>query len=613
MEQNVKQKNSIGYLFKIANFSKKSWVFSLICSIAGILLEAVPFISVYFIVSHVLENTNTPQLLTKDVFLFWGGLALVCLALSVMCTLIGGYVAHKHTFKLILEVRKKLLMHLGSLPMGYFTSTSTGEIQKNFESGMGKIESVLSHGIPNLAGAAPLLISLLIALFVLNPWLGLALLVPIVTAFAIQISAFSGEDMRNTAVENGEKSGKMNKYFNEFLKGITVIKIFGAGNQGVENLKNSVTDYEQFLLKFTKKIAMPYSVFKVLMLSMLTFVLPAATGLILLYGGEQQFILTILMFLIIIPCLYSPIMELIQLGTQIQESNVAIEQIENILNISPLPQASNPKEVNGYDISFEDVSFSYQNASDPLKRWALKNVSFTANVGTITALVGPSGGGKSSAGQLLCRFWDVNDGKITIGDVDIRNIPIDTLMDSIAFVFQDTFLFSGSVYENIAMNRPVSKEQVEQSAKNAMCHDFITNLPNGYDTKLGDGGHHLSGGEAQRIAIARAILKDSPIVVLDEATAFTDADNEAIIQKALNRLLKGKTVIMIAHRLSTIQNADAIIVMEKGEIKEKGRHESLLEENGIYKNLWEIQNKTQTWALGKSTNATSVTITGGTV
>ena len=599
------RKGNVSYLFDVAGLSPLRWKLSIVSSMAGILFEAIPFISVYFIINHVLQNQQTPELMQSRVFIFWGAFALGALAISTVCTLVGGYHAHKSTFSLILNVRKRILSHLGTLPMGFFSSTSTGEIQKQMEAGMGKIEKLLSHSIPNLIGAAPLVVSLLITLLILNVWLGLALLVPFVTAFLVQSTAFKGRRMRETAVEMSGKLGVMQRHFNEFLRGITVVKIFGQDNKNSQTLEQSVSDYESCMLRFTKRVSMPYSIFKVLMLTALTFVLPAATVLISLYGTELHLVLTILMFMIVTPCLYSPILELMQLGANLQDAAVSVDQIKSLLDQKPMTERSLCMRPKAYDISFCDVSFSYQDASDPRRRWALRNVSWKAEPGTVTALVGPSGSGKTTAAQLLCRFWDVNAGEIRIGGVDIRDMPLTDLMDSVSFVFQDTFLFSKSVFDNIAMSRPVSYVQVEQAARDAMCHDFIQALPRGYETELGDGGVHISGGEAQRIAIARALLKDSPIVVMDEATAFTDADNETLIQQALGRLLKGKTVITIAHRLTTIQKADQILVFRNGQIIQAGRHGDLLNEDGLYQKLWRIQNETRVWSIGTGRGAQS--------
>ena len=249
------------------------------------------------------------------------------------------------------------------------------------------------------------------------------------------------------------------------------------------------------------------------------------------------------------------------------------------------------------ELSFQDVSFSYQKAADPLRRMALEHVTMHIPAGSFAALVGPSGGGKSTAGQLLARFWDVESGSISIGGKDIRDYSTKALMNTVAFVFQDTYIFAESVYDNIAMYQNVTQEAVEYAAKAARCHDFIQALPKGYHTKLGDGGHKLSGGEAQRIAIARAILKSAPIVVLDEAMAFTDAENELALREGMAELLKGKTVLMIAHRLYSIQDADMIFVLENGRLKESGTHKDLIQKHGLYAHLWDIQNETESWRM----------------
>ncbi len=598
--QNERRKSNIGYLFEIASEKRTAWTISLLGSVIGILCEVIPFASVYFIVRHVLEGYASANQLDKGIFLFWGVFALVAIALGVLCTLVGGYGAHRSAYKLLYGIRGRLTSYLGTLPLGYFQTTGTGDIQKMMNGGMGKIENLMAHTIPNLIGAAPLFISMLVTMFILNPWLAGGVLVPIIIAFVIQAIAFSGQKNKQRMMEMSTKAGRMNNRFNEFLRGIAVVKIFGQDQSGVREVTDSVTDYRDFFLLFCKRVSIPFSLFKVAILSTTTFVMPVAAALIAIYGGESRLVLTILMFLIVTPCLYSPIMELMQLQPNILEAAVAIDEIESVLNTAPLQEPEKEQTPGGYDIAFDNVSFSYQKADDPLRRWALADVSFQVPKGSVTALVGPSGGGKSTAGQLIPRFWDVMRGAIRIGGVDVRDMSTSTLMDSVAFVFQDTFLFSGTGRDNIAMNRPVDVKAVEQAAIAARCHEFIEQLPDGYETRLGDGGHHLSGGEAQRIAIARAIIKDSPIVVLDEATAFTDADNEALIQDALSNLLRGKTVIIIAHRLATIRGADQIVVLAQGKIAERGTHDDLMNQGGLYQRLWQLQNEAKNWTMNAS-------------
>lgn len=590
------QKRGIGYLFSLSGVKASGWYASIFSSVLGTLLEAFPYVAIYFVIQTVLTCTAAGETLDAAAVSLWGVLTLLCLLASILCTAIGGYGAHKAAYNLVYHLRGRVLSHIGLLPMGFFASHSTGELQKQMESEMNKIEQKVSHSIPNMIGAAPLLFGLLASMFLLNIWMALAVLAVLILAFVIQGLVYGSKQSQQFAVDTSKKQGEMNRWFNEYLRGISVVKIFGGG-QKFQKLNESIITYRDHMLDFTRRVAVPFSLFKVLTLSFLTFVLPVATLLISLYGGDLKLVLTILMFLIVTPCLYSPLMELMRFSVELQEANVAIEQIDQLLKTEPLHERSHPEVPNSFDVSFEDVSFSYQSASNPMRQWALRNISFTAPIGGVTALVGPSGGGKSTAGQLLCRFWDVTEGSIRIGGINIQDISLGTLMDCVAFVFQDTFLFSSSVYENITMNRQISREKVEAAAKAAMCHDFIMALPNGYDTKLGDGGHHLSGGEAQRIAIARAILKDAPIVVLDEATAFTDADNETLIQQALHKLLIGKTVFMIAHRLATVQKADQILVLHEGAIVQNGTHEELIVHKGLYQKLWDIQNEVAGWQL----------------
>lgn len=598
-----RRSGNIAYLFSLAEEKPRGWYRSIVLNIIGIVAEAIPFIAIYFIVRHFLEATSSGTDLESSKLWFWSAITAGSFVLSITCTLMGGYEAHKSAFRLIYGLRRTMLSRLGNLPMGYFASSSTGEIQKQMESNMSKVEQLMAHNIPNLIGSGPLVIALLLSMFILNAWLGLAVLIPVAIAYIVQGAVMSSKKNRQNAVEGSQKLGDMNRWFNEYLRGISVVKVFGGEGRSFEKLHQSINNYLDYMLNFIKKTSMPFSLFKVLMLSVLSFVLPVATLLISVYGGELQLVLTILMFLIITPCLYSPVLEIMRLGVETQQANVAIDQIEALVEMQPLAESPHPQIPQNFDVRFEDVSFSYQSASDPMRRFAIENLSFQAKTGTVTALVGPSGGGKSTVGQLICRFWDVTQGVVSIGGIDIRDISLSTLMDIIAFVFQDTFIFSSTVYENIAMNRETDFQSVEAAAKAAMCHDFIMALPNGYETKLGDGGLHLSGGEAQRIAIARAILKDSPIVVLDEATASTDADNEAMIQKALNRLLSDKTVIVIAHRLATIQTAGQILVLKDGRLAEQGVHSELVTAKGIYHSLWSIQHQTQQWEIGKQAAA----------
>ena len=350
-------------------------------------------------------------------------------------------------------------------------------------------------------------------------------------------------------------------------------------------------------MRLYKRVTPFYEGYKTIILSLLAVVLPVGTLLIFQTPGNSSVLLAVIMGLILTPAICAPLMELVNYGTRMGEITVALHNIDEIMKKEPVPEPVSSVMPDSFDVEFHNVSFSYQDTSDPFHTLALKNVSFKAPQKQMTALVGPSGSGKSTIGQLTSRFWDVTSGKITIGGVDIRDIAPAHLMDCVSFVFQDTYIFSDTVLGNITMNRPAKQEQVVAAARAAQCHDFIMQLPKGYETRIGSGGLGLSGGEAQRLAIARAIFKDCPIVVLDEALAFTDAENENLIQKAIDTLIMDRTVLIIAHRLPSIQNADQILLLDKGEIKERGIHASLMSEDTLYHRLWRVQNEVDAWSI----------------
>ena len=374
-------------------------------------------------------------------------------------------------------------------------------------------------------------------------------------------------------------------------------KIFGRPDAAALRLTGIIEKNRGHWLAYLKRVTPIYGAYKTITVSVLAFIL--ATGCVLLYRnpGDHDLMLEVLMFLIVGPAVISPLMELVEFGADLRNLSVRMDQIDDIMKLEPVPEGTCETVPYSPDLAFRDVSFSYQKAADPLRRMALEHVTMEIPAGSFAALVGPSGGGKFTAGQLLARFWDVESGSIAIGGKDIRDYTTKTLMETVSFVFQDTYIFAESVYDNIAMHREVSREAVERAAKAARCHEFILSFPDGYDTRLGDGGHKLSGGEAQRIAIARAILKNAPIVVLDEAMAFTDAENELALREGMAELLRGKTVLMIAHRLYSIRDADCIFVLDNGHLAESGTHGELLEKNGQYAHLWAIQNETEAWQM----------------
>lgn len=459
------------------------------------------------------------------------------------------------------------------------------------------MENIIAHDVSNIFGAGLLLAALAVLMFSLNIPLALTIFIAFVLAFLIQFSAFGGKQGQKIWSDLNRSSTELDAAFSEYVAGMEEEKIFGRPETAARRLTGLVDKNREHWKVYLKRVTPIFGAYKTITISVLSFLLVSGCALLYLHPGDHELMMELLMFLIVGPACISPLMELVEFGADLRNLAVRMDQIDEVLNMQPISEGTETAPKGGAEIVFQDVSFSYQNAADPLRRMALDHLTMEIPAGSFAALVGPSGGGKSTAGQLIARFWDVESGSITVAGRDIREYSTEALMNTIAFVFQDTHIFAESVYDNIAMHRKVHREDVKRAAKAARCHDFILTLPKGYDTKLGDGGHKLSGGEAQRIAIARAILKDAPIVVLDEAMAFTDAENELALREGMAELLKGKTVLMIAHRLYSIQDADCIFVLENGKLREHGSHTELLKANGLYAHLWAIQNETESWQM----------------
>ena len=527
----------------------------------------------------------------------WAGITLASIAVGIVLSIIGSFVCHSCAFHALYDLRMRILNHMGRLNLGFFTGGQSGAVQKTMNDNIEKMENIIAHDVSNLIGAGLLLVSLSVLLFSINVPLALTIIAALVLAFIIQFSAFGGKRGQKIWTDLNRSSTELDAAFSEYVSGMEEEKIFGKPETAALRLTNLIEKNRKSLMAYLKRVTPIYGAYKTITLSVLAFLLAVGCVLLYLNPGDHSLMMELLMFLIVGPAVISPLMELVEFGADLRNLAVRMDQIEDVMKMEPIAEGTCDTPPVSAELSFQDVSFSYQKAADPLRRMALEHVTMHIPAGSFAALVGPSGGGKSTAGQLLARFWDVESGSISIGGKDIRDYSTKALMNTVAFVFQDTYIFAESVYDNIAMHQNVTREEVERAAKAARCHDFIQALPESYHTKLGDGGHKLSGGEAQRIAIARAILKNAPIVVLDEAMAFTDAENELALREGMAELLKGKTVLMIAHRLYSIQDADMIFVLENGRLKESGTHKDLLQKHGLYAHLWDIQNETESWRM----------------
>lgn len=591
------KKNAVLRAFQTAQCSSARYILGVACSSVSILLSGVPFYTIYQIVRIFLEASLNNTAVDVSAAWLWAGITLASIVIGIVLSIIGSFICHSCAFHALCGLRMRILNHMGRLNLGFFTGGQSGAVQKTMNDNIEKMESIIAHDVSNLIGAGLLLVSLSVLLFSINIPLTLTIVTVLVLAFIIQFSAFGGKRGQKIWTDLSRSSTELDAAFSEYVSGMEEEKIFGKPEAAALRLTNLIEKNRKSLMAYLKRVTPIYGAYKTITLSVLAFLLAVGCVLLYLNPGNHGLMMELLMFLIVGPAVISPLMELVEFGADLRNLAARMDQIEDIMKMEPIAEGTCDTPPVSAELSFQDVSFSYQKAADPLRRMALEHVTMHIPAGSFAALVGPSGGGKSTAGQLLARFWDVESGNISVGGRDIRDYSSKALMDTVAFVFQDTYIFAESVYDNIAMHQNVTREEVERAAKAARCHDFIQSLPEGYHTKLGDGGHKLSGGEAQRIAIARAILKNAPIVVLDEAMAFTDAENELALREGMAELLKGKTVLMIAHRLYSIQDADMIFVLEGGKLKEQGTHQELLQKDGLYAHLWAIQNETENWRM----------------
>ena len=463
-------------------------------------------------------------------------------------------------------------------------------MDENIES----IEKFIAHQFPDFVASLVAPLVLVILLLAIDWRYGVVSLLGIILAFVVQFLGFNGnakEKMHHYQVAQED----MNSASVEYIRGMPEIKAFNQTADSFRRLSKSITDYTSFVLEYAMGWQNCMPGFTTIIHSIYLLLIPVGIFIGMGTGDYRSYSLTFIFYLVLVPAISGVLNKIMYISESFTQIDGNVERMEEILSISALPDQDGGTAEQGHNIEFDHVSFSY--GTDTSVK-ALDSVSFMARQGEVTAIVGPSGGGKSTIANLISRFWDVTEGCIRIGGVDIRKIPQAELMRQVSFVFQDTFLFKQSILDNIRMGNPAaSKAQVIEAAKAAQCHDFIEKLPDGYHTMIGAAGIRLSGGERQRIAIARAIIKDAPIIVLDEATAFSDPENEYLIQKAFEKLIKNKTVIMIAHRLSTIRNADQILVMEHGQLIEQGTHDTLMEQQGKYAQMWSSYMESISWKI----------------
>ena len=578
----MKKPSNLSQLMGYAGGHRYLTYLSLVLSAVSAVLALFPFVFLFFIIREVLEVA--PDYAQAAQVVHNGWMAVLFAVLSILVYICGLMCSHLSAFRIAGNIRKALMAHIAELPLGFIGEMGSGKIRRIVNDSSAATETYLAHQLPDMSAAITTPICMMVMLFLFDWRFGLVSLVPIVLGFASMFKMTGpgmAKDMNNEAVE--------------YVRGVPVVKTFGQTVHSFKRFKGTIDNYYKYCIGYCKKCRPPMLAYTVFINSAFAFLIVLA---LILAGGEaigQSVLLNFLFYVIFTPIIATAMSKVMYMSENGMIVADALSRIHSILDVEPLPEPSSGKAPTDNSVTLEDVTFRYQNAAED----ALKGVTLRVDAGETVALVGPSGGGKTTVAGLISRFWDVTGGAIQIGGVNVKDIPKETLMDTVAYVFQDSRLLKASILENVRLSRPdASRQEVEQALHEAQCDDIIAKLPQGMDTVIGTKGVYLSGGEQQRIAIARVMLKNAPILILDEATAFADPENEALVQKAFERLSKGKTVIMIAHRLTTVRNADRIFVLREGRVEETGAHDSLVGKNGLYAKMWQDYQTSVSWKVG---------------
>ncbi|MFT4145422.1 MAG: ABC transporter ATP-binding protein [Mobilitalea sp.] len=600
MEQKIgkkkEPKKGMGRLMELAATKKPLMISSVILSALSSIASFIPYIMMFYIIREIIlvypeySNLDTAKVITYG-WLGFGGIIVNILLYfaALMCS-------HLAAFGTLYELKINFASHLAKVPLGFHVIVGSGKLRKIMDDNIEKIEGFIAHMLPDLVASFVAPIVMLVILLSVDFRFGLAAILGIIIAFIIEFIAYGNDGAKNMMKNYQNSLEEMNNASVEYIRGISVVKAFKQTVYSFRRLHDTITNYTKIVIPYTLSWENYMSGFITVINNIYLFLLPVG----ILIGSNtkdyKEFSVTFMFYILFVPSIASIMLKIMYVNTKSMQIISGVDRMDEVLEKPVLPQPEIGEKVNRFDIQFDKVSFRYQEDSE-----AISAVSFQAKQGEITAIVGPSGGGKSTIAHLIPRFFDVTDGEIKIGGVDIRKMNTEYLMQQVSFVFQDVFLFKQSIMENIRMGNPLATDdEVMKAAKAAQCHDFIVKLPKGYQTVIQSEGVYLSGGEKQRIAIARAIVKAAPIIILDEATAFADPENEYLIQRAFEKLIKEKTVIMIAHRLSTIKNADKILVMDKGTLIEQGTHKELVELQGKYYSMWELYTRSISWKMDRS-------------
>lgn len=579
----MKKKSGLSQLLEYAGRHKYLTYMSWLLSAASAFVALVPFYFIWRIIKDILSGADG-SIVGCGIYAVLAAFVSMVLYVAALCC------SHISAFRIASNLRKRVISHIASLPIGIIESEGSGKLRKTVNEASGAAETYLAHQLPDKAGAVVTPIGLLALLLIFDWRLGLLSLAPIILGFVI-MAAMTGTKMQEKVNEYQNSLDNMSNEAVEYVRGIPVVKTFGQTVYSFKRFKQTIDDYSKWTISYTKDLRMPMICYTTAINGVFAFLVLGA-ALFTKNGVTASFLLDLMFYIIITPVISLTLTKIMYMSENEMIVDDALSRINVVLEYDPLSAAENKTVINDCSIELENVVYSYDNNKN-----ALDGISLKIEQGKTAAFVGPSGGGKSTLAALITRFFDPKSGCVKIGGIDIRDIPKEELMNTISFVFQNSRLIKGSILENVRLGRPdATKEEVMSALKNAQCDDIIEKLPNGIDTVIGS-GIYLSGGEQQRIAIARAMLKNSPILIFDEATAFADPDNEVRVQNSITNLAKDKTVIMIAHRLTAVKNADIIFVINNGKIAENGKINELIENKGLFEKIWNDYQTAVEWRV----------------
>ena len=584
----MKKQSSLARLFAYAGNYKYLTILSWILSVISAWIALVPFYYIWKIIREVLNAA--PDYSQAERLSSYGWSAVLSALLSMVIYIGALMCSHIAAFRVQANMRSEMMHHIVTLPLGFMDSEGSGKIRKTVNECSAATEAYLAHQLPDQAGAYATPVGLLVLLLVFDWRLGLLSLIPVGLAFLI-MGSMMGKKMEQKMKEYQNALEEMSSEAVEYVRGIPVVKTFGQSVFSFKRFRTSIEKYEKWTIAYTEDLRIPMVAYTTIINAVFTILIAAA----FFFTASNTFLLNLLFYIIITPIITVTLNKIMFSSENKMIVADALARVDGIMDRRPLEESGREEQPKDHSIIFERVSFRYEDAAKD----ALHQINLKIGEGEHVAFVGPSGGGKTTLASLIARFFDVTEGAVKIGGVDVRDIPSKELLEQVSFVFQDSKLLKMSIYDNVRMGKKdASREEVMEALKNAQCEDIIEKLPDGMDTIIGTKGTYVSGGEAQCLSIARAMLKNAPILILDEATAFADPDNETKVQEAFSRLSKGKTVVMIAHRLSSVTNADRIFVLKDGEIEESGTHESLEKANGLYAHMWEKYNQSVCWKVG---------------